>query len=83
MATVHTGQGGKSFQDRELASKVRTQALNDLYLILTNDKKTEKWSDLKRQVLLKMSTSILPRLNEHSGPDGKPIPILGGITIDS
>lgn len=72
----HTGQGGKSFQDRELASKVRTQALNDLYLILTNDKKIEKWSDLKRQVLLKMSTTILPRLNEHSGPDGSPIPLL-------
>lgn len=69
-----TGQGGKSFQDRELASKVRTQALNDIYLVLLEDKKVSKFSDYKKQLLLKMSASLLPRLNEHTGADGQELP---------
>lgn len=70
MATSRTGQGGKSFQDRELAAKVRRQALDDIYAVLKGDKKVAKWTPYKRQVLLKLTTSILPRLNEHSGVDG-------------
>lgn len=69
-----TGQGGKSYQDRQLASKVRTRALNDLFTVLSDDKKSmakvAKWSDYKKRVLEKLSSSILPRLNEHTGPGG-------------
>lgn len=71
-----TGRIGKSFQDRELAARVRTRAMEEIELILNEDPKTEKWSDLKKNLLLKMSSSLLPRLNEHSGPEGSPIPIL-------
>lgn len=70
-----TGKGGKSFQDRELAAKVRTKALEDVLLILDEDPKVENWSDYKKQVLLKMSTTLLPRLQEHSGADGEPLTI--------
>jgi len=68
-----TGKGGKSFQDRELAAKVRTQALTDIYDVLTESPKASRFSEYKKQMLLKMSASLLPRLNEHSGADGQPL----------
>jgi len=80
--TSRTGQGGKSFQDRELASKVRSKALNDINLILNDDPSVEKWSELKKQTLLKMSTTLLPRLNEHTGGDGEPLKIIFDKTFD-
>lgn len=73
--TNGTGQGGKSFQDRELAAKVRTKTLEDIYEILTDSKKSKRFSAFKKQLLLKMSVSVLPRLNEHSGESGGPIQI--------
>ncbi len=73
-----TGQGGKSFQDRKLAADVRTQALKDVQAILKGNKGVEKWSEYKKQLILRLATTILPRLNEHTGADGKelPVPIL-------
>lgn len=67
-----TGQGGKSMQDRELAARVRTLALNEIEKALKNKKNKR----LYEAVLIKLAGSVLPRLNEHSGPDGKPIPIM-------
>ena len=78
MATRNgTGQGGKSFQDRELAAKVRTKALNDIYAVLDGDESVAKWGDYKKQIVLKLAGTVLPRLNEHTGADGGPIPIQG------
>lgn len=71
--TTGTGQGGKSFQDRVLAASVRTQALKDIQTALKGNKSVTKWSEYKRQLVLKLATTVLPRLNEHSGPDGTPI----------
>lgn len=68
-----TGRGGKLMQDRELAAKVRTKALQDIYLVLSDDKETAMWSDLKKQLLVKMSSSILPKLNEVTGEGGAPL----------
>lgn len=74
-----TGQGGKSFQDRELAARVRTRALTDILTVLSDDKKSvekvAKWSDYKKHVLEKLAGSILPRLNEHAGEGGGPVEI--------
>ena len=61
-------QGGKSFQDRELAAKVRSLTLEEIKKVLTG-----KDEEYKKQLVLKMSTSILPRLNEHTGEDGRPL----------
>lgn len=72
-----TGKGGKSFQDRELASKVRTKTLNDIHEVLTNPAVAETWSDYKKQLVLKLSGSILPRLNEVTGENGGAIQIQG------
>lgn len=74
-----TSKGGKSFQDRELAAKVRTRALNDLFLVLSDDKKSRekvaRWSVYKQRILEKLSGSILPRLNEVAGEGGGPVQI--------
>ena len=67
--------GGKSLQDRKLSAKVRTKALNDIYAVLNADADVESWSDYKKQVVLKLAGTVLPRLNELSGKDGGPIEI--------
>ena len=81
---------GKSHQDRELASQVRSLCLNEIKDIFEykqpegitseNAEVVKQMYEMKKQLILRMSTSILPRLNELSGPDGGeiPIPIYGG-----
>lgn len=68
--TSKTGQGGKSFQDRELAARVRTLALNEIEKILKKPK-----HKLYGAVVIKLAGSVLPRLNEHTGADGKELPV--------
>ena len=65
-----TGQGGKSMQDRELAARVRKLTLLEIEKALKGKNK-----EFKQQVILRLASSILPRLTEMSGPDGKPIPL--------
>lgn len=70
MVSSGTGKGGKSFQDRELAARVRSLALSQIEEVLQGDDK-----EFKKAVLLKLASSILPRLNEHTGEDGEPLTI--------
>lgn len=63
-------------QDRELAARVRSLALEEIEKALKNKKNKR----LYEAVVIKLAGSVLPRLNEISGPDGAPIPILGGVT---
>jgi hypothetical protein len=60
--------GGKSLNDRKLAAEVRSLALGEIKEILLGDD-----NEYKRQVILKLAPTILPRLNEHTGEDGDPI----------
>lgn len=69
-ANSGTGQGGKSMQDRELAARVRTLALNEIEKVL---KKGD--GKLYEAVLIKLAGSVLPRLNEHTGADGSELPV--------
>lgn len=71
--TSQTGRGGKTFQDRELAARVRTLGLSEIERVL----KQKKMSHFKEQVILRLAGSLLPRLNEHTGEDGGPIAIKG------
>lgn len=67
-----------SLSNRRLSEKVRFKLLTECYRIL--DGKDEV---AKKELLMKMCTTLLPRLNEHTGEDGEklfPAPILGGIT---
>ena len=76
--------GGKSLQDRVLASEVRHLALEKIKALFEMPEVKMKNDDyeLYKAVLIKLAGSVLPRLNEHSGPDGGeiPLPILGGAT---
>lgn len=67
-----TGIGGKSFQDRELAARVRTLALNQVWSVLNERKLRGEDTGLEyhKALLMKMAGTILPRLQEHSGADG-------------
>ena len=65
-----TGQGGKSFQDRQLAAEVRTLGLQAIKKVLEG-----KQSEFRKQVILRLAGSLLPRLNEHTGEDGGPVEI--------
>lgn len=70
-----TGKGGKSFQDRELAATVRTLALEKIKVILERPtvEMSERDKILHDAILTKMSSSLLPRLNELTGTDGEAI----------
>jgi hypothetical protein len=61
--------GGHTYNDKQLAAEVRKLALIEVRDILLQEGLTE----MKKQILLKLSSSILPRLNEHSGEGGGPI----------
>jgi hypothetical protein len=72
--------GGKSLNDRKLAAAVRSLALGEIKKILQEKRLTE----FKKAVILRLAPSILPRLNEHTGDDGKdlfPLPILNGMNV--
>lgn len=71
------GKGAPTVQDRELSKRVRNLTLKKIEKILMRPvvRMDKEEYDLYKQVLLKLTGTILPRLNEHSGPDGKPIPL--------
>ena len=68
-------KGGKPFYDRQKAGELRTRLLEDCIKILDNDPEVEEWSDLKKNLILKTSNNLLPRLQEVTGEDGAPLQI--------
>lgn len=65
-----TGQGGKTYEEREIAKRVRNLALAEIERVLSNRK-----DKLYGPVLVKLAGSVLPRLNEHTGEDGGPVEV--------
>jgi hypothetical protein len=65
--------GGKSLNDRKLAADVRTLTLKQIFKLLSTDRsEMSDWEkDLYKQVFIKLSGTVLPRLNEHTGEDGE------------
>lgn len=61
---------GKSFNDRDLAAKVRTLALEQVYKILKAGEKNY----LYEPVLTRLTANLLPRLNVLAGDEaGGPV----------
>jgi len=63
--------------NRDLANRVRKLALSEIIDVLEGKKDYGK--DFYKQMLLKLAPTVLPRITEHSGPDGAdlfPKPIL-------
>jgi hypothetical protein len=68
------GIRGVRFNDRELAGRVREMGLNHLKRILADDYEDKQF---QREILLRLSSNLLPRLNEVTGEDGGAIEIKG------
>lgn len=68
-AKGNRGGGAPTMNDRALAAEVRRLSLTEIKNILKQSEMTE----FKKQVLLKLAPSLLPRLNEHTGEGGEPI----------
>ena len=71
MRITGQGKGGVDMDKRDLANEARSLTLKECIKHLKKGK-----GKLYEAVLLRLAGSVLPRLNEHSGPEGKPIPIL-------
>jgi hypothetical protein len=73
--TLGNGQGGKTYEDRELAKKVRQLTLKQSYKELKKGK-----GKLYEALLIRLAGTALPRL--HAGRDDDerliPQPLLGG-----
>jgi hypothetical protein len=67
--------GGKSLHDREIAAKVRNLALEKIAGLLEMPvvKMSTDDYELYKQVLIRLAGTVLPRLTEVSGEDGKPL----------
>jgi hypothetical protein len=53
---------------RELADKVRKIGLTEIIEILENQR--DYGIEFRKQLLLKLAPTLLPRINEHTGADG-------------
>jgi hypothetical protein len=62
-----SGGLGKSFQDRVASAALRNKTMDEMKHILDEPEMTE----LKKALILRLAGTILPRLNENSGPDGE------------
>lgn len=56
--------------DRELGARVRRLTLKQIEKILLGTDEA-----YKKEVIMKLAPSILPRINEHSGEGGEPMKI--------
>jgi hypothetical protein len=71
-AKGNKGGGAPVMNDRVLAAAVRNLTMLQILDIYSGEHPL--WSaELQRQVILKLASTVLPRLNEHSGEDGGPI----------
>ena len=64
---------GVAHFQRELSGRLRNKTLQLLEDIL--DDKTDYGVEFKKQLLLRLAGSILPRIQENTGEDGGPIQI--------
>lgn len=65
------GSSTTTYEQRKLANEVRDLTLKEMRKVLKGNDEA-----YKKELVLRLSSSILPRQNEHSGPEGAPIPIL-------
>ncbi len=68
--------------DEDITKQVRNQALGAILEVLNESKIAEGFGDYKKQMLLRLATTLLPRVQEISGKDGGAIKLEGlDITI--
>lgn len=60
--------------DRKLGAEVRRLTLKKIQAVLEGDDE-----EFKKAVILKLASTVLPRINEHSGEDGEAIQVIAKI----
>lgn len=63
------GRGGKTLQDRKLAADVRNLTLREIFKYLTGDDE-----EFKRELILKLAVTVLPRITEVHDDEGRELP---------
>ena len=66
----------KQTYDSTIVTEVRNKALGEIMEVLKESPTSQKFGERKYQMLLKLATTVLPRVNEHTGLEGGPIPLL-------
>ena len=66
----------KTTYDQEKVKELRMSLIDACSLIMKDDPKAAKFSQLKIDLIMRMSSRVLPQVNEISGPEGTPIPLL-------
>lgn len=61
--------------DQDKVKELRMSIIEAALEVMKGEGAESKWTDYKRELVLRMSPRVLPVLNEVSGPDGTPIPI--------
>ena len=61
--------------DQDKVKELRMSVIEAALEVMKGEGVESKWSQYKRDLVLKMSPRVIPQLNEVSGPDGTPIPI--------
>jgi len=61
---------GVALNDRALGARVRRLTLKEIEKILLGDD-----DSYKKEIIMKLAPSILPRINEHSGENGEAIKV--------
>jgi hypothetical protein len=65
-----------AYYKRELSGNVRDLALREIKAVLEDTENLKYGKDFRQQLVLRLAGSVLPRINEHTGEDGAPIPIM-------
>lgn len=61
--------------DPTKVTQLRNQVIEDSLKVFANKTEVEKWSQFRKDLLMKYAGSVLPRLQEVSGRDGEPLNI--------
>src|SRR5262245_11459505 len=65
----------KPVYDHDTVKEVRMLALQDIIEVLKETPKSKKFGIYKKEMLLKLATTVLPRINQHEGTGGEPVAI--------
>lgn len=84
-AIGNRGGGSPNKTNRVLASEVRELGLKQILHLFRMKAENKMMSDyekeMHRELLIKMAPNFIPKLQEITGDDGAPIPILGYTSI--
>lgn len=61
--------------DQDKVTQLRMAVIHAALDVMNDDPKVKKWSNYKKEMIMKIAPRVLPVLQEHSGRDGGKIEI--------